>query len=798
MEIIVKSQETREGVKFRVLKDSKYLFVDVKFHNYFYIKTSDYDVYKDEFRKRFNSCIEKVEPVGQFSKIVLSNNFMRVQVRNWWEEKCPTYEADIKSNKRFLLDKSITLNNEHIPFTFFDIETDDRLPLQKDERGNVVPGAAKILAFSGVDHNGEDAYFQLEDYTDEAETKLLKEILNYFSKYGVISGWNSEGFDMPYIKGRCDSLHIDYTILEYINHLDFMELFKKYDKKSRKSYSLNNISNEILNESKIEQAKGNGAIFNTWKTNPEHLKRYNIEDSNLVYKINKKLSFIEVSMRRANNAKCHVRSTMNNSDSGDYLLMREFKAVNIIMPSQPTKEQVEERMKVGKISGGFTRCLEPGYHDKVEVWDYKSFYPMTIATFNISPETYVEYLSKGAKASDYPNYIVTPDNFNEETNTYHPRRVYRKKQGVIPKVCIRLIEERDKLKYTMGQYKESDPAKYRQMYLEQYAIKTDANSIYGILSFPYSRYYSWHLGDTVTTCCQAIIKKSYQKLEEWGQKVLGGDTDSTFVILQNATEKEIDAKFVEFYNEWFKEFNIDTHYIVFEHEKTVSPMLFVKKKNYAYREEHGDITIKGLEAIKADASVVGAQMQKDFIIDVMNKSVDEVAWRNKIDNLLYKVFQQELTAADLILVKALTKMPKDYQGEIIDKNTGLPKIKNDGTIQQKAIPAHVRLAERLINKGADLSPGSKIRYIVIADKPILAITESEYKLGTGEFPHRSKKTGDYTYTWEGTYEAAYYWKRIIKPIIKVVACYYNSLPEWSWGLTASQMKKIINVEEEDE
>ena len=80
---------------------------------------------------------------------------MRVRVRKFWEEKCHTFEADIKANKRILLDKEIKLNNTKIPYTFYDIETDDRLPLVKDDRGLVIP-KSRIVSFAatnGIKHN---------------------------------------------------------------------------------------------------------------------------------------------------------------------------------------------------------------------------------------------------------------------------------------------------------------------------------------------------------------------------------------------------------------------------------------------------------------------------------------------------------------------------------------------------------------------------------------------------------------------------------------------------------------------
>lgn len=795
--IVVKSQETRNGCQFRCLKDGTYLFYSFEFNNYFYVKEQDYYSYEDEFLRNFKFCIKDCVKVDKFIKIILSNNFMRTKVRNFWEEHCHTFEADIKANKRFLLDNKMELFNTKIPYTFYDIETDDRLPLNKDDRGKVIP-ESRILSFAAVDNKGESVYFELEAETDDSERKLLQEILEYFSKYGIISGWNSEFFDSPYIKGRCDTLGVDYGILDYINHLDYMDLFKKYDKKSRPSYSLNNISNEVLNESKVEQSKGNGAIYNTWKTNKEHLKKYNIEDANLIYKINKKRMFIEVSMKRADNAGCHVRNTVNNSDSGDYLLMRAYKAANIIMPSQPTKEEAEKRKKLGSIGGGYTTCFKPGFHKQVKIFDFKSEYPSVIQTWNISPETYIETIEDESVVTtiDRNKYIVTPPDFE---GYYRPSRIYKKEEGIIPKVVRWLVEERDKIKYTMGEFKKSDPDKYTQLYLEQYALKTDSNSIYGILAFPMSRYFSWELGDSVTTCARATLKHCNEKIiEKLNADVIGGDTDSTFIKLdKNITTEMADKFFIELLDEWGKKWGSINNKLVFEYEKTFKTMLFVKKKHYGYLEDD-KITIKGMEAIKSDTNPFAAKLQREFIHDVLLERYNEDEWRNKINSIYNKVFNQELTSAELILVKALTKMPKEYEGYIIDKKTGKPKVKADGELQRKAIPAHVKLAERLIEQGKEIYPGSKIHFIVIKDKPILAISVAEYEKGSGVFHYKHKKLGEIEYEWEGDYDAKYYWLRITKPLIKVIYSYYGEIPEWDWNLTNSELNKILKSQERDE
>ena len=1120
MTVVVKSKEDRTGVIFRIYKDGKYYLKHKNFNNYFYVKTVDYNLHDEEFNKSFNYCLEDIKSKPKFTKIILSNNYMRKKLKTWWEDRAiKTYEADILANKRFLLDHKISLNNDQIPYAFYDIETDDRLPLEKDDRGIVVPRTkARILSYSRVDNNGEVEYFVLEQDNKESEIKLITSILNDLNKFGIVSGWYSVGFDMPYIKGRCAALGINIEQFDYINHIDYKELFIKYDKKSRPSYSLNAIANEILGQSKIDQEKGNGKIYETWQNNKKQLREYNIMDSQLIYEMNKKLMFIEVAMEGANNTGCHVINMMKNSDSGDYLLLRGYKKEGIIMRSKPTEAEVEINKSKGKIGGGYTCCFNPGFYNWTNVWDFASLYPSIMISFNISPETFIRRVTTESplKNRETKDCIITPLDFE---NYLHPQRVFRREQGVVPKILIDLIAERAKIKYTMGKYKyeklengqpnpDYDPVKYNQLYKKQYSKKTAANcfhpntkvltedgikkitdlkvgeivysinpktlqiekkpilyvwsedykgkmfsfqhkkfkirttanhkflvskpsclqnkfikaeefdganwlikmntkvdesykkkeiyipsytyvdkrhtrpivekgrlfdnaklsellgwfiaegywyqhnkrkdvcvniaicqtlsankenynrieallkdlglkyrktnrrfivsdrllndtfmccgdnsynkripkdyfdlfylknlfegmylgdgtksqlkystkskrlavdvvklcyllgykagilkrtvkdtstsynigfsklgdwkvrpknydwedyegkvynltvadnhtllagendafiwcgqSVYGTLSFPYSRYYQWDLGDTITTCARATIKKCYEMLKESDCDGLGGDTDSIFVDLKGKDYKVIDKKFVSFLDQYTKNCGVIDNRLVFEHEKVFEKFLFVKKKNYAYLEkEH--INIVGMEAIKSDSIPRAAALQKQLVHDLLLEQFKIVDWKALVSRLKSEVMNQELSIEDLTLTKALTKMPDEYLGPIIDSKTKKPKIKANGQIQQKSVPAHVKLAVRMMEAGIDVNVGSKIHYIVNKCKPIYALSIKEYK------------------EQKATYQADYYWERIITPVFKVLFVAGFDLTEITNLLTAKELKTL--------
>lgn len=789
--------EEREAILFVLWDGTKKVTRRMPAHAYFYVKKADYELYntgyKSAFKNDFPNATEEQEvnainhdangtPSVEYVKITLTNNYMRTKIRAWFEERgVKTYEADIKASKRFLIDHPETaLNAYKLNYTFFDIETDDRKPLVKDNDGVIIPQGA-VLSFTAVDNNGAEVMFVNESPGDDPEVlehELLLKIGQYFETCCIGMGWNSSFFDFPYIKQRMEKHGINFN-WETIVELDYLELFKKNFRHSLPSYKLNYVSEHVIGDKKIDHAKGHGKIYESWKNTRDHLLEYNMQDSRLLYNLNKRLQFTELQLAVADVAHCLIRETLQNSLSGDVMLMIEYKARNIIMPSKPTHEEQRIFEELGSIGGGYTTCLKKGLHPKVEILDFKSMYPSVIETWNISPETLLN--------QERPGCIITPDDWNEDSGgrRYHPKRYYLREKGVVPTIVRRLVDERDKTKYSMKQYQKTDPALYQKMYLHQYALKVLANSIYGILSFSRCRYYSYDLGDSVTSTCRALTKACYACLEGMGGMAIGGDTDSIFAVYPDGlTAEEGDKKLAEHIDEWIKQWNITEHCIVFEHEKTVGPMLFVMKKNYAYlceaeKSEKNPLglTLKGLECVKSDANPLAAKMQKDFVIGLLTNTLTVEDWMTRITAEYERCVNYKLTVDELTMSKELTKMPDQYGGYVIDKKTRKPKVKKDGSLQMRPIPAHVKLANRLIQAGEDLTVGMKIRYVVVGQKPLEVVDIPNFK---------------------DSYDAEYYWTRLIKPSIKVMAGSGLTFDYDKLNLPRKLLNKYVTADDEEE
>ena len=129
-------------------------------------------------------------------------------------------------------------------------------------------------------------------------------------------------------------------------------------------------------------------------------------------------------------------------------------------------------------------------------------------------------------------------------------------------------------------------------------------------------------------------------------------------------------------------------------------------------------------------------------------------------------------------------------------------VAGDGAIAEDsllAVAGDGAIAEdSLLNEYKDIFVGTKIKYIIIKTKPNLALSPEEFEKGEGTFITKVKKKGEIKYEFSGEYDAEYYWLRILKPLLKVLHTYYKHIPKWSFGLTDSQMHKLINTEEDSD
>ena len=247
-------------------------------------------------------------------------------------------------------------------------------------------------------------YFKCND-----ELHLLRSIIDFFNrqKIDVITGWNLEGFDIPYIVNRITKLlgedfakrlspinkiikqekmlnkksQYVYNIVGIINW-DYLTLYKKFTFDNRESYALNYIASYELGKEKLKYQEEYGNLNTLYEENYELFVNYNIMDCTLVYEIDIKIKFIDIAISYTHSMFCIPDGIFGTLQPWDSLIYHELYHSNILIP--PTSKHDNE-----EYLGGYVKDPQRGMHKWISICDIVSSYPNQMISFNMSPETIV-------------------------------------------------------------------------------------------------------------------------------------------------------------------------------------------------------------------------------------------------------------------------------------------------------------------------------------------------------------------------------------------------------------------------
>lgn len=319
-----------------------------------------------------------------------------------------------------------------------------------------------------------------------------------------------------------------------------------------------------------------------------------------------------------------------------------------------------------QFSGGMV--LEPlkGYYDKyVLLMDFNSLYPSIIQEYNIcfttieapAPDTAgeaSETTSTAAAATGAPQLPELPDSAAEP--------------GILPRQIRRLVESRREVKKLMAS-PDCDADLRAQYNVRQTALKLTANSMYGCLGFPHSRFYAQHLAALVTFKGREILLNTKSLVQKLQHQVIYGDTDS-IMINTNSTDYEhvmkIGTSIKQAVNKMYRQVELDI-------DGVFKCLLLLKKKKYAavtiqrrgaellYAQEH-----KGLDIVRRDWSQI-AQMAGRVVLDELLNTDAAVTMDDRLSKVHAHLerFRQSIEAGTvpeslLTITKQLTKAPGEY------------------------------------------------------------------------------------------------------------------------------------------
>ncbi len=407
------------------------------------------------------------------------------------------------------------------------------------------------------------------------EKDLLEKFLGFWETHipDIITGWNTEFFDIPYICNRIINIfdegedqvkrlspwknifsrevyqmgrtHQVYT-LDGIAALDYFDLYRKFTYTNQERYTLDHIAFVELGERK----SGNPFdTFREWYTKDyQSFIEYNINDVELVDKLEDKMKLIELCLTMAYEAKVNFTDVLGTVRFWDIIIYNHLCKKKIVIPPK------KQRKKVEKYEGAYVKEPQIGIHKWVMSFDLNSLYPHLIMQYNISPETLIP--SKEKSSGDMVNKILDGKVKNNTEYCMAPNGAFfrKDKRGFLPELMETIYNDRVKYKKLLleaEQEYENTKDKSLLKVISRYnniqmAKKISLNSAYGAIGNHWFRYFDLRNAEAITTSGQLAIRWIERDLNIYLNKILetdkedyviASDTDSVYLTFDKLVSK---------------------------------------------------------------------------------------------------------------------------------------------------------------------------------------------------------------------------------------------------------------------
>lgn len=244
-----------------------------------------------------------------------------------------------------------------------------------------------------------------DTYVFDREEDMLETFIDLVDDADILSGWNSEGYDIPYTINRIIKiLSVSHTtklclwnekprkrVFERYGteqstydlvgrvHLDYMQLYIKYTYEERQSYSLDYISDFELGEKKVEYE---GSLDQLYNKDFSKFVDYNRQDVMLLAKLDKKLKYIDLANLIAHENTVLLQTTMGSVAVIEQGVINDAHSKGLVVPNRKRHDSADT-----KAAGAWVANPKKGIHEWIGSVDINSLYPSTIRALNMSPET---------------------------------------------------------------------------------------------------------------------------------------------------------------------------------------------------------------------------------------------------------------------------------------------------------------------------------------------------------------------------------------------------------------------------
>ena len=544
------------------------------------------------------------------------------------------FESDINPIFQCLSENYLNQDAPKLNIAFFDIETDF-----DPERGFADPSdpfmpitsisvylqwmeTMVCLAVPPKTLTMEEAKKTLEGIDNvmlfEKEGEMIDTFLTLIEDADILSGWNSEGYDIPYTVNRTSRvLSKDdtrrfclwgqlpkkreyekygksaetYDLVGRV-HLDSLNLYRKYTYEERHTYRLDAIGEVEVGENKVPYE---GTLDQLYNNDFRKFIEYNIQDTALLDKLDKKLRFIDLSNELAHANTVLLQTTMGAVAVTEQAIVNEAHHRGLQVPNRKKYDD-----GATQAAGAYVAFPKKGLHKWIGSMDLNSLYPSVIRALNMAPETIVGQirpdisearvhedmtLKKKSFAGSWEGRFsteeyeavmeqkrdvsLTVDFENGQTEVFSGAEIYKiifdsnnpwmlssngtifttEFEGVIPGILARWYDERKELQAQLKKAKDAGNAIEIEYWDKRQLVKKiNLNSLYGAILNPGCRFFDKRIGQSTTLTGRTIVKHMSAevnkvitgKYDHVGEAMIYGDTDSCYFSAHPILKEQID------------------------------------------------------------------------------------------------------------------------------------------------------------------------------------------------------------------------------------------------------------------
>lgn len=562
-----------------------------------------YQFYYDDPKGKHRSIFGT--PVAKFT----TKRYKEFQKEFRMRSRKRTYESDIKPVVRCLADNYLNAEPPKLHTCFLDIETGFHSEFgyaPPSDPFNPITAITVYLDWADqlitlvmppetlpVDKAQEIAsgFENTFVFTDERE--MFDVLFNLIEDADVITGWNSGTFDIPYMVNRVtkimskeatrkfclfNQLPIQRTFTRFEQeqetydligriHMDYLDLYKKYNYEQRHSYKLDYIGEIEVKEHKIPYE---GSLDQLYRKDWNRFIEYSRQDVMLLYKIHQKVQFLELANQIAHQNTVLIPTVLGSVAQIEQAIINEAHHYGLVVPDRPKRnfdteeeELDNDEFDPDKAAGAYVAAPKKGMHEWIGAVDLNSLYPSAIRALNMAPETIIGQIrptltdayiagkmeskianGKKVKGSSFAaaweglfgslefNLVMEEDratklivdwedgSSNEATGAEIHKLIFEGKQpwlitangtiftyakeGVIPSLLSRWYTERKQLQ---KQQREATTKEEKDFFNKRQLVrKILLNSAYGALLNEHCRFYDKRIGQSVTLSGRQIVR----------------------------------------------------------------------------------------------------------------------------------------------------------------------------------------------------------------------------------------------------------------------------------------------------